>query len=117
MVGGWVKTTEGADIEQEEEVDPLVGVKAKTSWYPAARGGWSGGRKRILGPKALEANFYHVMSRTCGGEIFFDDTEKEALRRVIWRVAEFCGVSVLTYCVMGNHFVSEADYAKRLRLR
>ena len=52
----------------------------------------------------MEANHYHVMSRTCGGEIWFDDIEKEALKRVLWRVAEFCGVQVLTYCVMGNHF-------------
>ena len=52
----------------------------------------------------MEANHYHVMSRTCGGEVWFDDIEKEALKRVLWRVAEFCGVQVLTYCVMGNHF-------------
>ena len=85
-------------------VDPLVGVNAKTSWYPAAGRPWSGGRRRILGPGMYEANYYHVMSRTCGGEIFFDEVEKEALKRVLWRVAAFCGVEVLTYCVMGNHF-------------
>ncbi|MFM2175960.1 MAG: hypothetical protein RL015_58, partial [Verrucomicrobiota bacterium] len=32
------------------------------------------------------------MSRTCGGEVFLDDVEKEALRRVLWRMADFCGV-------------------------
>jgi len=85
-------------------VDPLLGVNAKTSWYPAAGRPWSGGRRRILGPGMYEANYYHVMSRTCGGEIFFDEVEKEALKRVLWRVAAFCGVEVLTYCVMGNHF-------------
>jgi REP element-mobilizing transposase RayT len=99
-----MKTSQSPVPKASDEVDPLIGINAKTGWYPAARGGWSGGRKRILGPKALEANYYHVMSRTCGGDIFFDDTEKEALRRVLWRVAEFCGVQVLTYCVMGNHF-------------
>lgn len=81
----------------------MLGVNAKTSWYPAARS-WSGGRKRILGPSVLAANYYHAMSRTCGGAIWFDDIEKEALKRVLWRVAEFCGVQLLTYCVMGNHF-------------
>jgi hypothetical protein len=99
-----MKTSQSPVPKASDEVDPLLGINVKTSWYPAARGGWSGGRKRILGPKVLEANYYHVMSRTCGGDIFFDDTEKEALRRVLWRVAEFCGVQVLTYCVMGNHF-------------
>ena len=90
--------------EQAGDVDPLVGVNAKTSWYPAAGRAWSGGRRRILGPRVFEANYYHVMSRTCGGEIYFDDVEKEALKRVLWRVAALCGVEVLTYCVMGNHF-------------
>ncbi len=98
-----MKMDDFADNETRAVVDPLLGVNAKTSWYPAARS-WSGGRKRILGPQVLEANYYHVMSRTCGGEVWFDDIEKEALRRVLWRVAEFCGVQLLTYCVMGNHF-------------
>jgi hypothetical protein len=53
------------------------------------------------------------MSRTCGGEVFFDDVEKEALRRVIWRMAEFCGIKVLTYCLMGNHFHLLAEVPQR----
>jgi hypothetical protein len=32
------------------------------------------------------------------------DREKEVLRRMMWRVADFCGVEILTYCVMSNHF-------------
>ncbi|PXA02798.1 transposase, partial [Coraliomargarita sinensis] len=28
----------------------------------------------------------------------------EILRKMIWQVADFCGVEVLTYCVMANHF-------------
>ena len=61
----------------------------------------------------LESYCYHVMSRTCGGEIFFDEVEKEALRRVIWRMAEFCGVKVVTYCLMGNHFHLLAELPHR----
>ena len=99
-----MKATQTPDPQPSDAPDPLIGINAKTSWYPAARSGWSGGRKRILGPKALEANYYHFMSRTCGGDIYFDDTVKEALRRVLWRVADFCGIQVLTYCIMGNHF-------------
>lgn len=100
-----MKTSQVPDAETVAQQDPLLGINAKTSWYPAARrSSWSGGRRRIRGPEALESNSYHVMSRTCGGEIFFDDLEKEALRRVLWRVAEFCGVHLLTYCIMGNHF-------------
>ncbi|MFP4261402.1 MAG: transposase [Opitutales bacterium] len=35
---------------------------------------------------------------------YFDKRAKEVLRKMIWQVADFSGVEVLTYCVMGNHF-------------
>ncbi|MFN0080325.1 MAG: transposase [Prosthecobacter sp.] len=92
--------------------EQLVGVNAKTGLYPGARS-WSGGRRRILGKGPLESYCYHVMSRTCGGEVFFDDVEKEALRRVLWRMAEFCGIKVVTYCLMGNHFHLLAEVPQR----
>jgi REP element-mobilizing transposase RayT len=85
------------------EGDALLGVEAKTGLYPVARS-WRGGRRRIRGLGIYESDCFHVMSRTCGGAVFFDEVEKEALRRVLRRMAEFCGVEVLTYCVMGNHF-------------
>jgi hypothetical protein len=44
------------------------------------------------------------MTRTVGGERLFGVGEKEMLRKMIWQAAEFCGVEVLTYCVMSNHF-------------
>jgi len=92
--------------------EQLLGVNAKTGLYPAARS-WSGGRKRILGKGPLESYCYHVMSRTCGGDIWFDDVEKEALRRVIWRMAEFSGIKIVTYCLMGNHFHLLAEVPHR----
>ena len=95
------------DLEKQ-----LVGVNAKTAPYPLARS-WSGGRRRILGRGPLESYTYHVMSRTCGGEVFFDDIEKEALRRVLWRMADFCGVRLVTYCIMGNHFHALVEVPKR----
>jgi len=93
--------------------EQLVGVNAKTGLYPGARS-WSGGRHRILGKGPLESYCYHVMSRTCGGEIWFDDIEKEALRRIIWRMAEFSGIKIVTYCLMGNHFHLLAEVPHRL---
>ncbi|MCH8474115.1 MAG: transposase [Opitutales bacterium] len=57
-------------------------------------------RIKVRGQRAL----YHVMSRTVNGEIFFSDEEKEAMRRMLFKVAGFCGVKILTYCLMGNHF-------------
>ena len=107
-----MKTTQSSDSEVLPLEEQLVGVNAKTGLYPGARS-WSGGRRRILGKGPLESYCYHVMSRTCGGEIFWDDVEKEALRRVIWRMAEFTGVKVVTYCVMGNHFHLLAEVPHR----
>ncbi len=47
---------------------------------------------------------YHCMTRTVNGERLFEDREKEILRKMIWQVAEFSGVEILTYCIMSNHF-------------
>ncbi len=103
------QTTDPQTLPLEEQ---LVGVNVKTGLYPGARS-WSGGRFRILGKGPLDSYCYHVMSRTCGGEMLFDDVEKEALRRVIWRMAEFSGIKVVTYCVMGNHFHLLAEVPHR----
>jgi REP element-mobilizing transposase RayT len=47
---------------------------------------------------------YHCMSRTVNGERCLDDTAKEILRKQIWQIADFCGVHILTYAIMANHF-------------
>ncbi|MCH8475015.1 MAG: hypothetical protein LAT55_07280, partial [Opitutales bacterium] len=41
---------------------------------------------------------------TVNGEIFFSEEEKAVMRRMLFKVAGFCGVKILTYCLMGNHF-------------
>ena len=107
-----MKTRQRVGKESSGEKGPLVGIEAKTGPYPAARS-WSGGRRRVLGREVWETNTYHVMSRTCGGEVFFDDVEKEALRRLLWKMSEFCGVRLVTYCIMGNHFHALVEVPKR----
>ena len=57
-------------------------------------------RVKVSGRAAV----YHVMTRTVNGEWLFKDREKEILRKMIRRVSDFCGVEVLTYCIMSNHF-------------
>ncbi len=57
-------------------------------------------RTKVQGRDAV----YHCMTRVVNGERLFKDREKEMLRKMIWQVADFCGVQVLTYCVMSNHF-------------
>ena len=32
------------------------------------------------------------------------DGAKEVLRKQMWKTADFCGVEILTYCLMSNHF-------------
>jgi putative transposase len=41
-----------------------------------------------------------LVSRTVNGEFLFGATEKEAFRRMMWRISIFFGVEVLTYVVM-----------------
>jgi REP element-mobilizing transposase RayT len=36
--------------------------------------------------------------------MLFKDREKEVLRKMLWQIADFCGVEVLTFCIMSNHF-------------
>ncbi len=49
-------------------------------------------------------SIYHCISRIVGGEWYLDNRAKEVLRRQIGRVSTFCGVEILTGCIMSNHF-------------
>jgi putative transposase len=60
-------------------------------------------RSRILG-KVGKAAIYHVVSRTCGQAFLLGAAEKARLRDLVGRVAAFCGVELLTYCILDNHF-------------
>ncbi len=51
-----------------------------------------------------EIAVYHCMSRAVGGLHLFDKRDKEVLRKMLWQIASFCGVEVLAYCIMSNHF-------------
>jgi putative transposase len=59
---------------------------------------------RIKVPAASAEAVYHCMSRTVNGERLFDQTAREVLRNQLWQVAEFCGVEVITYAILSNHF-------------
>jgi hypothetical protein len=47
---------------------------------------------------------YHCMSRTVNGERLFDSVAKEVLRKQFWQVADYCGVQIITYAILSNHF-------------
>jgi REP element-mobilizing transposase RayT len=52
----------------------------------------------------VSSAIYHCISRTVNGERCLDDTAKEVLRKQLWQIAEFCGLQILTYAIMANHF-------------
>jgi REP element-mobilizing transposase RayT len=47
---------------------------------------------------------YHCVTRTVNGEWLFDDVAKEVLRKQLWQVADYCGVQIVTYAILSNHF-------------
>lgn len=53
----------------------------------------------------LEAEgVYHCSSKTVNGENLFSDIHLRVFRDMLRRVADFSGVSVITYCLLENHF-------------
>jgi putative transposase len=50
------------------------------------------------------AGIYHVVARTVWKTFLFKDAEKELLRQTMRNYEAFCGVRVLTFCLMSNHF-------------
>ncbi|MDR1011313.1 MAG: transposase [Opitutaceae bacterium] len=80
-------------------------------------------RIKIHGEDAV----YHCISRTVNGERLFDEDAKEMFRRQMWQIADYCGVSILTYAIMENHFhvlvrvpkkapISDGEHLRRYRL-
>lgn len=57
-------------------------------------------RVRLKGERVV----YHCLSRAVAGAHLFDDEAKTVFREMLWRVADFCGIEILAYCVMSNHF-------------
>lgn len=50
------------------------------------------------------AGIYHVVARTVWKTFLFNEAEKELLRATMRNYEAFCGVRVLTFCLMSNHF-------------
>jgi len=48
--------------------------------------------------------YYHVISRIAGQQFLVDDQEKDVLMRLMFDVAVFSGVEILTFALMDNHF-------------
>ena len=59
---------------------------------------------RIKAPTAERDSVYHCMTRTVNGAFLFDDPAKEILRKQLWQIADYCGVQILTFAILSNHF-------------
>ena len=56
-------------------------------------------RLKIKGQAAV----YHCICRCVAREMLLDDPSKEMFRKHLRLMEDFCGVEVLTYCLMTNH--------------
>ncbi|MCZ6673152.1 MAG: transposase [Verrucomicrobia bacterium] len=80
-------------------------------------------RLKVQGRSAV----YHCVTRVVARAMLLDKHAKEVLRKQLHYMAEFCGVEILTYCIMTNHFhvlvrvpkkveVKDLDLVKRFSL-
>ena len=68
------------------------------------------GRFLVQGQRGV----YHLMSRTSCGQFLLDAEAKRVFLDLLRKQAGFCGIEVLAYCVMDNHFhllVAVPDFA------
>lgn len=84
-------------------------------------------RPRLKRDAQIEDGIYHCISRVAGDEWLLKDREKEMLRKQMWVVAEYCGLVIITYALMSNHYhiivrvprrrpVSDAELFRNFRL-
>ncbi len=83
---------------------------------------------RIKAPPSFPVAYYHCTSRIVNKDPVMGDCEKEKFRLFMRHYERFCGVKVLTYCILSNHFhillevparpsapLSDAEFQERLQ--
>lgn len=61
-------------------------------------------RARLKGEPEAEASYYHCISRIVDRRFVLDVIQKEVFVRIMRGYEIYCGVQVVTFCVMSNHF-------------
>ena len=69
--------------------------------------------RRLKAHPDASSGFYHCMSRVVDRQFIFGDIEKEHFARLMRQYARFCGIQILTFCLMGNHFHLLIEVPKR----
>lgn len=59
---------------------------------------------RLKAPEGHEVAYYHCISRVVNREFVLGEEEREQFAEMMRCYEHFCGVRVLTYCVLSNHF-------------
>ena len=59
---------------------------------------------RLKAPAGARMAFYHCVSRVVNRDFVFGEAEREQFVRLMRLYERFCGVRVVTYCVLSNHF-------------
>ena len=59
---------------------------------------------RLKAPAGHPVAYYHCLSRVVNREFVFGTVEREQFVRLLREYEDFCGVRVLTYCILSNHF-------------
>lgn len=59
---------------------------------------------RLRASRELEKGYYHCVSRVVNREFVLGEEEKEVFVKMMREYERFCGVRVVTFCVMSNHF-------------
>jgi putative transposase len=65
---------------------------------------WLMSAPRVLAPPHLPIAHYHCISRVVDRQFIFGPEEKNLFLSLMEEYSQFCGVRVISYCVMGNHF-------------
>jgi putative transposase len=61
-------------------------------------------RARCKADKDSGGGFYHCISRVVNRDFIFGDEEKEHFLKLMRGYEAFCGIQIVTFCVMSNHF-------------
>ena len=70
-------------------------------------------RARLKAPEDREVGVYHCISRVVDRRFVLEELEKEHFVGLMREYEAFCEVTVLTYCVMSNHFHILVEVPKR----
>jgi len=61
-------------------------------------------QRRLKAPASFPVAHYHCLSRVVNRDFVFGPQEREHFVRLLREYERFCGVRVLTFCILSNHF-------------